>query len=360
MSLLRRLSVVEQSAALLREGLRTGRWKGQLPGVVLLAQELGVATKTLRAALLTVEADGLVKMGANGRGRHVPARVARRKHPLRIGILLFDSLTNESGVSMELFLGLHHALEAAGFTVFFSEKSQCDLRHEVRRIASHVRKARADAWVVSAGPHALLEWFAAQPFPALALFGHRAGLPIAGVGPDKMPAVLTATRQLIALGHRRIVLVGRRPQREPVPAPVPSAFLAELAAHGYGGKGDFNLPEWEETPEGLRVLFTSLFHTTPPTALILDETPIVLAGQQFLADRRLRVPEQVSIIATDRDPCFQWCQPSIAHVSWRVEPVIRRIIQWATALSQQRTDLRQVTIPAEFIPGGTIGPVWKG
>lgn len=360
MSLLRRLSVVEQSAELLREGLRAGRWKGKLPGVVLLAQELGVATKTLRAAFRIVEAEGLVKLGANGRSRHVPARVARRKRPLRIGILLFDSLANESGVSMELFLGLHHALEAAGFTVFFSEKSQCDLRHEVRRITSYVRKARAEAWVVSAGPRALLEWFAAQPFPTLALFGNRAGLPIAGVGPDKMPAVLTATRQLIALGHRRIVLVGRRPQREPVPAPVPSAFLAELTAHGCRGNGDFNLPEWEETPAGLRALFTTIFHTTPPTALILDETPIVLAGQQFLADHRLRVPEQVSIIATDRDPCFQWCQPLIAHIAWRVEPVIRRIVQWATALSEHRTDLRQVTFPAEFVPGGTIGPVWKG
>ncbi|MCE9611448.1 MAG: substrate-binding domain-containing protein, partial [Chthoniobacter sp.] len=80
----------------------------------------------------------------------------------------------------------------------------------------------------------------------------------------------------------------------------------------------------------------------------------------FLADRRLRVPEQVSIIATDRDPCFQWSQPPVAHITWRVEPLIRRIVQWATALSQQRTDLRQVTFPAEFIPGGTIGPVWKG
>jgi DNA-binding LacI/PurR family transcriptional regulator len=360
MSLLCRLSVVEQSAALLREGLRTGRWKGQLPGVVRLAQELGVATKTLRAALLIVEAEGLVKLGANGRSRHVPARVARRTRPLRIGILLFDPLADEAGVSMELYLGLQRAMEVAGFSVFFLDKSQHELGHNVRRIASHVRKARADAWVVGAGPRALLEWFAAQPFPTLALFGNRAGLPIAGAGPNKLPALLAATRQLIALGHRRITLVCRGPQRHTAPGHALSAFLAELAAHGCRGKGDFNLPAWEETPAGLRALFTTLFHTTPPTALILDETPIVIAGQQFLAERKLPVPEQVSIIATDRDPCFQWCQPPVAHIAWRVEPVIRRIVQWATALSHQRTDQRQVTFLAEFIPGGTIGPVWKG
>jgi DNA-binding LacI/PurR family transcriptional regulator len=360
MSTLRRLSLVEQTAAHLREGLRAGRWRGQLPGVVRLAADLGVSINPLRAALRTVEAEGLVKLGANGRSRHVPARAALRKRPLRIGILLFDSLAKEAGQSLELFLGLQHALEAAGFTVFFSKESQCGLGHDVKRIARYVRGARADAWVVAAGSQPVLEWFAAQPQPALALFGRRADLPMAGVGPDKLPALLDATRQLIALGHRRIVYVCRRIHRVPEPSPLVRALLAELAAQGCAATERFVLPDWEETPTGLRTLFTTLFHTTPPTGLFLDETPIVLAAQQFLARRRLRVPEEVSLIAEDPDACFQWCAPTLAHIVWHNAPVIRRIVQWATALSEHRTDVRQVTFAAEFIPGGTIGPVRKG
>lgn len=41
-------------------------------------------------------------------------------------------------------------------------------------------------------------------------------------------------------------------------------------------------------------------------------------------------------------------------------PLVRHIVQWANAVSQHRTDVRQVVVAEEFIPGGTIGPVWKG
>lgn len=296
MSTFRRLSVVEQTTEHLREGLRGGRWRGQLPGAVRLAAELGVSINTLRAALRTVEAEGLVQMGANGRSRHVPSKASRRKRPLRIGILLFDALATETGQTLEILLGLHHGLEAAGFTVFFSTQTQCGLGYDVKRIARYVKQERADAWVVTAGSRALLEWFAAQPEPALAMFGRCTGLPMAGVGLDKLPAMLAATRRLLACGHRRIVFICRRCQRVPVPEPNVRAMLAELAAYGCVVTGDFNLPDWEETPAGLHSLFATLFRTTPPTALFLDETPFLIAAQQFLAQRGLRVPEQVSLV----------------------------------------------------------------
>ena len=353
----RRLSLVEQTAAHLREGLRAGRWRGQLPGAVRLAAELGVSINTLRPALRIVEAEGLVKLGENGRSRHVPARVARRQRPLRIGILLFEPLALEVGQPIEI--GVRHSLEATGFTVFFSSETQCGLGHDVRRIARYVKREQADAWVVCSASRAVLKWFAAQPQPALAEFGDRAGLPMAAVGLDKLPALLDATRLLIALGHRRIVYICRRVQRVPELHPNVSAMLAELVAHGCLSAGDYNLPEWEETTEGLHALFDALFRVTPPTALFFDETPIALAAQQFLAGRGIKVPEQVSLVTEDYDACFRFYQPSIAHTAWRSEPIVHRIVQWATAISQHRPDLRQVNFPAEFIPGGTIGPVWK-
>jgi DNA-binding LacI/PurR family transcriptional regulator len=360
MSPFRRLSLIEQTAAHLREGLIAGRWRGQLPGVVRLAEDLAVSKLTLRGALRIVEAEGLVELGTDGRSRHVPDKASAQKRPLRIGILLFDSLTNETSQSLEIFLEVYHELEAAGFTVFFSKETQCGLGQDVKRITRYVKRARADAWVVASGSRALLEWFAVQPLPAMALFGRQAGLPIAGAKLDKRPPLLQVTRQLIALGHRRIVHICRRIQRVPEPSPNALAVLAELEAHGCLGQGDYNLPDWEETPGGLHTLLTELFRTTPPTALIIDETPLVIAAQQFLAERKLRVPEHVSLVAKDRDSCYQFCYPPMAHIAWRTEPVVRRIVQWANSVSLHRTDVRQIIFPAEFIPGGTVGPVWPG
>ena len=68
------------------------------------------------------------------------------------------------------------------------------------------------------------------------------------------------------------------------------------------------------------------------------------------------MPEDVSLICTDSDPNFAWCEPSIAHIRWDYLPVVRRIVRWAANVSIGKTDLRQTSTKAEFVEGGTIGP----
>lgn len=202
----------------------------------------------------------------------------------------------------------------------------------------------------------MLEWFSAQPVTVFALFGRREGLPIPSAGPDKVPALLAATRSLIGFGHRRIVVLARRERRLPEPGAVERAILEELKAHGLS-VSDYNLPDWEESRDGFHDLLQSLFQTTPPTALIIEGAPLFVAAQQFLAEAGLGVPQQVSLICTDADPAFEWCQPTIAHIHWDATPVVRRIVRWAGAVSRGRRDLKQTLTPAQFVVGGTIGPV---
>lgn len=354
----RHLSRVEQVAAYLREGVRDGRWRGQLPGVIRLAAELAVAKNTLVAALRMLEAEQLIVLSEDGRSRHTVAKAASGKRPLRIGILLYEPLDVDSIANL-LFIQVHHALENAGFSPFFAAQTQDGLHNDVRRIARHLKTTPADAWVVAYGRRHVLEWFASQASPGIAIFGHRDGVPIASVGPDKAPAFAAAVRQLVGHGHRRIVLLCRKFRRVPEPGRVERAFLAELAAHGLP-VSDFNLPDWEETREGFHARLDSLFRVTPPTALILDEVPSFVAAQQFLAGRNLRVPGQVSLVSADFDPSFAWCKPAITHILWRYKPVVRRVVQWARAISKGQVDLVQTLFPAEFITGATIGPVEKG
>ena len=90
--------------------------------------------------------------------------------------------------------------------------------------------------------------------------------------------------------------------------------------------------------------------------MIIDEVPLFAAAQQFLARQRLRVPEDVSLVCTDADPSFGWCHPTISHMRWEGGPVLRRVMNWAANVSLGKKDTRQLLIPAEFVPGGTIGP----
>jgi DNA-binding LacI/PurR family transcriptional regulator len=217
-----------------------------------------------------------------------------------------------------------------------------------------VEKTQADAWVVVSGSREVLEWFSKQEKPTLALFGRRRRLAIASVGPDKPAAYAAVTRALVALGHRRIVLLTRPQRRLPEPGASEQAFLGELAAHGIA-PSPYHLPDWEVTVSGFYGRLEALFHVTPPTALIVDETPFFVAAQQFLAERGLRVPEDVSLVCTDADPVFDWCRKSIAHIRWDSGPVLRRILRWVEHVSRGKEDLRHTLTSAEFVPGGTIG-----
>jgi LacI family transcriptional regulator len=225
----------------------------------------------------------------------------------------------------------------------------------VRSVTSYLRRTEADAWIVAAGARPLLEWLVEQKVPAFAVFGRLTGLPLAGAISDKQSAIAKATRQLIKLGHRRIVFLTRRALRVPQQAPILKVFLDELEAHGIS-TGAYNLPDWEENLDGFHSLLYNLFEHTPPTALIVDESNFLMATMLFLQSRRLQVPESVSLICTDGDPHFTWCRPSIAHIQWETAPVVRRALRWAENVARGKKDIRQKVVTAEFFEGGTIGP----
>jgi DNA-binding LacI/PurR family transcriptional regulator len=222
-----------------------------------------------------------------------------------------------------------------------------------------VENTPADAWIVIAGSHDLLEWFAGQEKPSLAIYGRASGISLARTGPEKLPAMLDATRQILAHGHRRIVIIARAGRRKPAPAMLERHILDEMRTHGIT-TGPYNLPDWEETPTGLNTLLENLFRTTPPTALIIDELPYLIATLQFLARQHIDVPSQVSIVFTDFNSALDLCHPSIACMEWDISLMIRRVTRWVTAVHKGTPDRKTINVPATFTPGGSIGPVAQG
>lgn len=345
------LSPSQQVAQFLRTRLLRGAWNTRMPGAPQLAEEFGIDRKTVEAALKLLERDGLLIPQGPGKKRkiHLPKNLTPTK--LRIALLACEN----SDRSLNYMVEIHHSLSEDGHIAFYAPRYLNDLNMDVKRVARMVKQTEADAWIVISASREVLEWFSEQSFPSFALFGRRIGLQIPSVGPNKLPPLLDATRALIQLGHRRIVLMVRPRRRLPVPGTAETAFLDELKKHGLS-VGDYNLPPWEESIEDYHARLEVLFRSTPPTALIVDEVVLFLATQQFLAKKRLRVPQDVSLVCTDTDQCFDWCQPEISRISWDIAPVVRRVVRWASQVSHRKIDFRQTLTPARFITGGTIGP----
>jgi len=347
------MSITEQVAEYLRGEMLKGRWGGEMPGVKRLEPELGVNHKTVEAALQLLEKKGLLVPQGAGRQRRILLPESRQAAPsMRVAILLFAP----EDLRLDYIVKLQHMLIEEGHSAFFPARSMSELGMDVKRVARLVDKTNADAWVVVSGSREVLGWFASQPLPTFAMFGRRRGLPIAGIGPDKVTAYRTATRYLFGLGHRRMALVARPPRRLPEPGLPERAFLEELEIFGIR-TGTYNLPEWDGTIHSLHRRLDAMFQHTPPTALIIDEPAIFLSVLHRLARRGIFAPENVSIICTDGDPYFSSLRPSVAHIRWDSRPWARRIVSWANGVARGKDDRRQTLTKTEFVVGGTIGPV---
>ena len=351
----RRLSLAEQTATQLRADLLSGRWGGQLPGVLRLAQESGVSRQTLRAALHLLEAEGLLASDGHGRSRRVAAPLqSTATRQLRIGFLLRERLADEDPDQQTLILEILRAMEAQGHTGFIARKSLKELKDHLPRILRQMQETQADGWIVLSGSPELLRWCSTSPVPCLALGGACLGLPLASVGSLSLPAYLKAVDHLIELGHRRIVLLTPRHWHRPSNQFV-RQFQAALARHGIA-PSDYNAPHWEESPQGMEALLTEMFRMTPPTAFLLLKSKWSVGLLSFLARRGLRVPEDVSVISWSCDSQLAWHCPPRSHFSRNQNLLVRRISRWAAALAKGRPDREALTIPVTFVPGHTVAP----
>ena len=120
--------------------------------------------------------------------------------------------------------------------------------------------------------------------------------------------------------------------------------------------GSYNMPGWEGGFNGFYRCLESLFTRTPPTAIFIYSAAEYVAVAQFLLNRGLRVPQDVSLICCNMAPYFNRYQPTISYVRWNNDLMVNRIGRWANNISRGKEDTRQTLIDAEFIEGGTVGP----
>ena len=347
-------TAAEQVANHLREQLMRKVWVDTIPGGQILAGQLGVGRMTCDTALSMLESEGLlVPQGPRRRRKIVLPEELTKPTGMRVAILVYEGASK----SLDYLVDCKNKLEAAGHTVFYAPSHLTEIKMDVRRLARMVKKTEADAWVVLGGTREVLQWFMQQKTPVFADSGRRRRLKIAGIGPDHVPALTEATRRLIDLGHQRIVLLDSL-YKVSEPGTIGAAFLDALSAGGIT-TGVYNMPGWEGGLEGLYAYLDSSFQRTPPTAIIAGSGANYFATQSFLVNRGIRVPQDLSLICVDNDPYFSQCQPSVSHIRWSSQPIVNRIVSWVRNISEGKEDTRQTMIKAEFVEGGTIGPVPK-
>lgn len=352
MSLFRRKSLIAQISEHLRRDLAAGRWHGQLPGVRTLAEHLGVSKDTVRAALRILERENVLRPGGAGKRRCITSRNTEHRSGLRVAILLDEHLHTNNAHSLELILMVKQAVEAAGHACTLCEKSLKQIPG-IPRLARFVRNTKADAWIIYSAPREVLEWFSGNRLATLAIGGRCLGLPIASVVTDVKHAMADAVDALVALAHTRIVMVCGSLWRDPSPGPSAGAFLERLQWHGLP-VSEYNLPSWQETPEGLHAMLISMFAVTPPTALIITEPSMCVSIRIYLAERGLTVPRDISMVSLLPDPALCLHRPAMAQFKWPLVRIVDRATAWVDRIAHGADDRRATVFRARFRPAETL------
>lgn len=343
-------SVTDQAVEILKEGMRTGKWKDALPGRVRLAEELGVSHQTIEEAMRRLAKDGWLKAQGPGKRRLIilPEGNAVPRN-FRVMYLSYDPMSPGLPEALDLL----EQLRMEGFEVRTAPKALLEMDMDLKRIARLVQQNPADAWIIASGSREVLEWFSQQPVPAYAYFGNKVDIPIAGCSIRRnMPMLI---QRLVKLGHSRIVFLCREEHFVPEPSAFCRLYIESLKEAGIT-PSSYNMPVWGYKPQGLQRCLDSLYKLTPPTALITSETAIMIAMRDYLARRGIISPRDVSLISLDQSEFFEWSDPQVSHFYWDPRPLHRRVVRWAKQVALGKDDRRQINTSAKFFEGGTIGP----
>lgn len=177
-------------------------------------------------------------------------------------------------------------------------------------------------------------------------------LPTAAVLSDHAFGINAAARHLMQLGHRRIGLIAGARTVLPTYARA-EALLAACKAHR-GVKavieyGTYSAAHGEATAEAF------LAQRDPPTALIAGGNQILVGVLKAIRRRRLRIPEDVSLVTCDRTPLAEFLEPALATI----ERDTRGLGHAAAKLFLEVLHggaLRRIVQPVNFTPGQSCGP----
>lgn len=354
MCALKRSGMVEQACEYIRREAVSADWGDRLPTVRRLSKELGIATNTVLVAIRRLEEEGFLKGAGRARRIDLTKLPSKKKGVPRVAIIPRLAFSESSPALQRSIARLRHHLEAEGHIVIVT-RPQDAFGEETGALMTMIDEIPADLLIVFDASHELLDVLSRRGRPVLAVGGAFSEIPVSSLYTDAGEATGAAVAALCQAGHRRIVLITERAMRERKDSRMIGAYRTALKKSGVT-PGRYNLPDWEETPEGLRDLLKELFRVTPPTALILSDHRVLLGTWAFLMENGLRVPADVSLIALEPDDAeVAWMLPEPARIAVNYDSLGDTILQWVETVSTGITGLAALRQDASFFPGKTIG-----
>ena len=355
-----RLTLADQAAECIRQGLRRHRWDGVMPAEGELCRELGVSRGTLRSALAVLFAEELLRPGGRG-GRHaIVANSGARKRKLHalsgnlVRVLSPQPRFIVAGQTQVIFQAVSETLGRAGLHFEFEHHPGLwDLHHPASALRKITSQPNTVGWVLYRSTQAVQEWFAASGIPAAVLGGIYPDIALPHAEFDLVAASRHAVGVLAGRGHRRMAFLTVEKATAGDQASA-RGFMEAAAVAGV----DAQIAVFDDTVLGLcRLLDGLLLSSPPPTAYVVAFPNHTQATIGHLTRRGFPVPKAVAVISRMDAVLLGECIPTVARYQMSAELLGRglaRMLLKALNPASKATIGKCVIMP-EYVDGETAG-----
>lgn len=136
---------------------------------------------------------------------------------------------------------------------------------------------------------------------------------VVSVGAANWQGGVTATEHLLALGHERIAVIAGHQRKMGSSARV-AGYRSALAAAGVRQRPEYVRHAGFDEGLAHRRTHELLDLPEPPTAVFVCSDHMALGVYEALSERRLRVPEDISVVGFDDLPEARWLTPALTTV----------------------------------------------
>ena len=346
-----------QVADLLREQIAAGLWREWLPGERRLTETLQVSRKTLRKALAHLRREGLLK-ATHGVGNRVatPSRPKTRFKP-RMPVVMLLTPEPLERMRPHTSLWVNHLktllienearLEPIDGRKFFSHRP-------AKALEKLIRQHPADCWLLANSSEASQAWFSTQSMPCVIAGSSHPGIDLPNIDLDHYAICYHAAGRLLAAGHRRIALLNERSGRAG-DLESEGGFLTGIRRSPHADAVPIVVNHEHASAHLCQSLGRLLGEKHPPTALLVSDAVGYLTVISYLAQRQLRVPQDISVVLRDDDPFLSFLVPAPSRYACSPNAYAKKILKPLLQLLRgEPASPRSARIFPAYIKGETL------
>lgn len=355
MTLIPHRTVASQIAAQLRAELGQGAWRGWLPSERVLSRAVRASRNTVRSALEQLKADGLIEP-VRGRGNRILSLVkpaSAHAHAKTVGVLIPEPIGRLRPLIALWIDELKDLLIEEGYRLRIHEGRQYYQTNPARALERLAGQNIHSAWVLTLSSEAMQRWFARRHLPCLVAGSTFPDVSLPHYDLDYRAICRHAAGVLLRLGHRRLALLNRESRR----AGDVDSELGFLEGVRGSSRADASVEvayHRDDVESVARALKRLLDRKNPPTALLVCNSYAYLSAASLLAQRGLRVPQNLSLISRDDDPFLASLAPTPARYIVDPHTFAKKMLGALLQLLHRGAALRpQTQLLPKFTAGGS-------